>query len=97
MLPFQMGNGSPRDFILLNPLMISSLFKWKFVICLLVCEETNIIYLFENRLNGLNVVAQLCSSYIDTNVVKNKESTVYQPRKMCKAAKIKNGSTGSAY
>jgi hypothetical protein len=74
MIPFQMGNGSPRDLILLNPLMISSSFKWKFVICLFVCEETNISYLFENRLNGLNVVAQLCSSYSDTNVVKNKAS-----------------------
>jgi hypothetical protein len=44
-------NGSPGDF--LNPFVVCSLCKRKFVVCLFVDEETKGSYPFANGLNGL--------------------------------------------
>jgi hypothetical protein len=45
--------------VFLNPFTVSSLFKWKFVVCPLIDEETNGSYPFANGLNGLNRLAHL--------------------------------------
>ncbi len=45
--------------IFLNPFTICSLFKWDFVFCLLIDEETNRSYPFANKLNRLNGLSSL--------------------------------------
>jgi hypothetical protein len=47
----------PHQAIFLNPLTVCSSYKQKFVVCPFVDKETNVIYPFANRLNGLNGLA----------------------------------------
>ncbi len=54
--------------IVLNPFTICSSYKWKFVICTFVDEETNGSYPFANGLNGLNGVNGLARWCIYANV-----------------------------
>jgi hypothetical protein len=63
--PFQMENRSPCNFPV-NPFIVCSSCKRKFVVCPFVYEETNRSYPFANGLNGL---AHLCRLVINDHVL----------------------------
>jgi hypothetical protein len=53
------SNGKRKMEAQVNMFTLCSSFKWKFVVCPFVDEETNRIYLFANGINGLNGLAHL--------------------------------------
>ncbi len=57
-IKWKMENGSQATF--LDPFIVSSVCKRKFVVCPFVGEETNESYSFGNGLNGLNRLFHRC-------------------------------------
>jgi hypothetical protein len=67
-LPFQ----TEAQAIFLDPFIVCSSCKWKFVVRQFVDEETNGSYLFANRLNGL---AHLCFELTTLGIIRPSSSS----------------------